>query len=484
MTNRTPALDALADTFAKHADDRLLVLADGTEVKYRDFWNQAENMAHGLRSLGVPAGGRLLIKLANSQHLLALYLACAIGGYVACPNDPETPQPRLATLKSILQPALVVDEGVLATLLQPAPKDGGFGAGLADEEFLVVFSSGSTGQPKGIVHSLATMTASATSFAQLSGMGADSIVYHHFPMFYMAGIFNMFFAPMVAGGSIVVGPRFSKLQMLRFWELPVKYGVNCLTVTPTMALSLCELYRRNEPVLQLLAQAQSVIATGSVLYPSVAERFQKIFRVPLRTCYGVTEVGGTVTFQSWEDALASQSMGSWAPNTEIRAGDEAAPAEILVKTPFMAKGYLTREGMTGVADAEGFFHTGDVGYVKDGLLFYSGRQHDLVKKGGEFVSTQTIENLALSCGKVTDVAAVGVPDEFWGMRVVLFYVAEREADVPEILAEFNRVFERELRDIERPDKFIPVPWMPKSSIGKILKRELVDTYTIGRTAAP
>ena len=447
MTHRTPALAALADNFAKHADDRLLVLPDGGTVTYGDFWTRAENMAQGLRTLGVAPGGRLLIKLANSEHLLALYLACAIGGFVACPNDPETPQARLATLRAILKPALEVDDGVLATLLKPAPKDGGFGVGAADEDFLVVFSSGSTGQPKGIVHSLASMTASAGSFAELSGMGEDSIVYHHFPMFYMAGIFNMFFAPMVVGGSIVLGPRFSKLQMLRFWELPVKHGVNCLTLTPTMALSLCELHRRNEAALKLLAKAQSVIATGSVLYPSVAARFLEVFRVPLRTCYGVTEVGGTVTFQSWEDALAVQSMGSWAPNTQIYAGTEDAPAEILVKTPFMAKGYLTREGMAGFADAEGFFHTGDVGYTKDGLLFYSGRQHDLVKKGGEFVSTQAIENLALQCPKITDVAAVGVPDEFWGMRVVLFYVAEKESDVPEILSDFNRIFEKELREI-------------------------------------
>lgn len=484
MTNRTPALDALAQTFARHAGDRLLVLADGGELTYGDFWKVAENMAHGLRSLGVAPGGRLLIKLANSEHLLALYLACAIGGYVACPNDPETPEARLATLKAVLKPALVVDDGVLATLLKTAPNDGGFGTGAPDEDFLVVFSSGSTGQPKGIVHSVASMTASAASFAEQAGMGADSVVYHHFPMFYMAGIFNMFFAPAVVGGAIVLGPRFSKLQMLRFWELPLKHEVNCLTVTPTMALSLCELYRRNDAVLKLLEKAQSVIATGSVLYPSVAERFQKVFRVPLRTCYGVTEVGGTITVQSWEDALAGQSMGSWAPDVDVRAGAESAPAEIIVKTPFMAKGYLTREGMVALADADGFFHTGDLGYVKDGLLFYSGRQHDLVKKGGEFVSTQAIENLALLNTKITDVAAVGVPDEFWGMRVVLFYVAEKEADVPEIIAEFNRAFERELREIERPDKFIPVPWMPKSSIGKILKRELVDTYTIGRPSAP
>jgi len=240
-------------------------------------------------------------------------------------------------------------------------------------------------------------------------------------MFYMAGIYNLFFCPLVAGSSIVLGPRFTKAQMLRFWDLPIEHGVNCLTITPTMAHALCQLYRRDDRVIEHVAKYQAFIATGSPLYPSIAERFRSTFGASLRSCYGVTEVGGSITFQSWEDAVAGESMGRWARSTEIRAGVEGAPREILVKTPFMAKGYLVKGELVRPYDAQGFFQTGDLGYVKDGLLYFSGREHDLVKKGGEFVSTQLIENLALKNKLVTDVAAVGVADEFWGAKVVLFY---------------------------------------------------------------
>jgi acyl-CoA synthetase (AMP-forming)/AMP-acid ligase II len=179
-----------------------------------------------------------------------------------------------------------------------------------------------------------------------------------------------------------------------------------------------------------------------------------------------------------------QSMGKAAAETVILAGTEAAPAEIRVKTPFMAKGYLQKGVLTDFRDSEGFFRTGDIGYQKDGMLYFSGREHDLVKKGGEFVSTQLIEDVGLGNPGVTDVAVVGVPDEYWGARVVLFYVPRENAQEQDILDAFNRAFGAQLRDIEHPDKIIPVPWMPKTSIGKIVKRELVDKYTITPAAAP
>jgi|GEM_PF-3192336 len=478
----TGALATLSRTFQDNASRTLLVRADGAEVTYADFFAASENMARRLVELGVRNGERVMIQLDNSEELLSLYVACALAGVVAAPFDPQLPAPRAAALRARLAPKLLVDASVLPSLRADASAATVLPEHSPDDDFLVIFSSGSTGEPKGIVHTLSTIVASAQSFAGLCGLNSDSVIYHHFPMFYMAGIFNLFFSPVLAGGKIVLGPAFSKAQMLRFWELPVKHGVNHLTLTPTMALSLAQLFRVDGKVLEHLSHYQAIIATGGPLYRSVAERFLQVFNAPLRTCYGVTELGGTITFQSWEDALAFQSMGSAAAETEIRAGSENQPAEIVVKTPFMAKGYLVKGELVDFRDADGFFHTGDIGYLKDGLLYFSGREHDLVKKGGEFVSAQLIEDIGLRNSSVTDVAAVGVPDEFWGARLVLFYVPQQNANEPEVLAEFDKLFVDGLRAIERPDKIIPVPWMPKTSIGKVIKRELVDKYTVNGDA--
>ena len=481
MTNARAWLES---TFERNASQRFLIAADGTETTYAQLLDQSRGIARNLIARGLKPGNRLMIQVENSGHLLALYLGCALSGMVACPVDPQLPPRRAATLKTRMAPALLIDDGELAKLLAaPAQPDAVLPELSDDADFLIVYSSGSTGEPKGIVHSLRSMTESALSFAALSGLNADSVVYHHFPMFYMAGIFNQFFCPLVAGGAIVIGPRFSKLQMLRFWEVPMRLGVNCLTLTPTMALSLAQLYRRDGQLLDHLSKYQAVVATGGPLYRSIAERFFDPFKVPLRGCYGVTEVGGSITFQSWEDALAFESTGSFDPGIEVIGGSQDKPAEVLVKTPFMAVAYLINGERTQVCDDKGYFHTGDLGYVSDGLLYFVGREHDLIKKGGEFVSTQLVEDLALRNAQVTDVAVVGAEDEYWGARLVLFYVPAANAAEPEVLAEFDRLFADGLRPIERPDKIIPVPWMPKSSIGKILKRELVEKYTLTSRAA-
>ncbi len=476
------ALKSLHEVFARHAARTLLVLPDGKTVRYGEMWTEAEQLAHRLIQDGLAPGDRLLIRLENSPLLLRLYIACAIAGLVACPVDPALPRLRLAALDQVLHPKRQLDEAGLAKLLDgPAPPSGALPADDPERDFLVIYSSGTTGEAKGIVHSAGALVASALSFATLSDLREDSVIYHHFPMFYMAGIFNMFICPAVVGASIVIGPKFSPMEMLRFWELPKRCGVNHLTLTPTMAQSLSHLYRTDDALLAHLARYQAVISTSSVLYDSVALRFHQTFGVPLRSCYGVTEVGGSITLQSWADALACEAVGHWRPEVSIRAGSGPdAPAEILVRTPFMMKGYLSASGLSSPLDHEGYFHTGDLGYLRDGVLHMTARESDLVKKGGEFVSLPMIENLVLRCGQIAEAAMVAVPDPYWGNRLVLFYVPRAIAtgNPEEIETSLQALFAEGLRKIERPDKLIPVPWLPKTAIGKTRKRDLIERHTI------
>ena len=144
----------------------------------------------------------------------------------------------------------------------------------------------------------------------------------------------------------------------------------------------------------------------------------------------------------------------------------------------MMKGYLSRDGITPPFDPEGFFHTGDLGYVKDGRLFVSARQGDLVKKGGEFVSLGLIENLALSLPEVAEASTVAVPDDYWGNKIVLFYVPAAGTGIDQVDGAAQSLFAAHLRKIEFPDKLIAVPWLPKTAIGKTIKRDLVARYTL------
>lgn len=468
--------------FSQFGDRVLLRLPSGEETSYSEFRKNAEAQARHLLEMGLTPGDRLLIKLENSPDLLSLYLACALAGLVACPTDPASPATRIALLQRELTPKLVVDRDTLSALrLPPGASAPALPKYDEQRDFVIIYSSGTTAEPKGIVHTVRSLTESAKAFNELTGLGDGSVIYHHFPMFYMAGIFNLFLCPVMAGATIVVGQRFSSLQMLRFWDAPKASGVNHLTVTPTMALSLCQLYRRDDSLLEHISKYQAIISTSSTLYGSIAKRFYDIFGIPLQSCYGVTEVGGSITLQGWDDALAldSNSVGRHLPIVQIRAGTNAGNAtDVLIKTPFMMKGYITRGKMISPFDDDGFFRTGDVGYCAGDSLFLTGRESDTVKKGGEFVSLPQIEDLSLSSPHVSDVAAVAVPDEYWGNKIVLFYIPTPQSDIDGVERELSDLFAQRLRQIEIPDKLIPVPAMPKTSIGKTVKRSLVERYTI------
>jgi len=470
----------LEASFTMHAQLPFLILESGEVINYGQFWQQANRYASRLVELGMKPCDRLLIRLTNSEHFLLLYLACAMGGFTACPIDPAFPESRVDKIKKMLSPSYVCEDGnTVEWTASPSRENLTCYPSGSEPDFLVILSSGTTGEPKGIVHTITSIVESARSFARLADHDEHTVVYHHLPMYYMAGVFNMFFCPAVSGSRIVLGPRFSGAQMLKFWIVPQRFGVNHLTLTPTMAQSLAQLYRHDDNLLEHLAKYEGIISTSSMLYSSVAERFHKTFGVPIRSCYGVTEVGGSITLQNWESAIAMESVGTFEPEVSIIAGDDPeTPVMVKIKTPFMMRGYLVNGDVINAFDDDGYFNTGDLGYVKGNELYITGRENDIVKKGGEFVPLAMLENIALNCSGVAEVAAVAVPDDFWGNKIVLFYVPEVTQGLDEIEQNLFKMFDQQLRNIEHPDKVIPVPCMPKTSIGKTIKRELIKRYTI------
>ncbi|MBF0543583.1 MAG: acyl--CoA ligase [Candidatus Riflebacteria bacterium] len=482
MMNKKTGFSYLKELFEQNSSKPFLYQFDSPTLSYGEFWDKAEQYAIRFAELGLSFNDRILIQLENSQNFLMLYLACAIGGYTACPIDPNMPEIRIKSVKDQLKPRYTCLDANQSEWTAPPTTKLKLTRELEtgqESDFLIILSSGTTGTPKGIIQTVTSIVESARSFANLAEHDESTVVYHHFPMFYMAGVFNLFFCPAVAGSRIVLGPRFSPIQMFKFWEIPRKMGVNHLTLTPTMAMTLTEFYRTDDSLLEHIGRYQAFVSTGSALYDSVAERFQKTFSVPLRSCYGVTEVGGSITLQTWEEAMARDSVGRFSQEIRIIAGESAESAmELRVKTPFMMRGYLFNGEVVQGVDSEGFFHTGDLGYIRNGSLFLTGRENDLIKKGGEFVPLTMIEDLALRDHGILDAAAVAAPDDFWGNKIVLFYIPRPDQTLEEIERSLNDEFAKNLRKIEHPDKLIPVPRLPKTSIGKTIKRDLIKRYTI------
>jgi len=394
-------------------------------------------------------------------------------GIIACPIDPDLPNERYMSLKNKLKPSYVIDDLKKLEKVQTNSNLDSF----QNNNFIMLYSSGTTGEPKGILHTTNSLIASARSFARLSRLNEKTIIYHHFPMYYMAGIFNMFLCPMVSGAKIVIGNRFSRESMLSFWDLPKKYGVNNLTLTPTMAISLVKVFRNDNSIMQYINGIESIISTGSYLHRSTFDEFKKKFSIPLQTCYGVTEVGGTITFNSKEesDSFVDDSVGGYDKKVQFKCeGSKTNPSEIIVKTPFMMSGYFLG-GKIKSGEKGGYFYTGDIGYLENDRLYITGRKGDRIKKGGEFISLSYIESTLMKFDLMDELCVISTEDSFWGNKVLVFYVSNniKEDLIKRKIMNFSK---EHLTKIEMPDDYIKIKDMPRTSIGKIKKKQLLDMY--------
>ena len=469
----------IENIFKKYRNNDFFIKSDGSVISYIKFWNEVKIISSKLLKLGCKEGHLLLIKIENSENYLKLYIACMLIGVIACPIDPSLPKKRFEFIKDGINPNYIIDN--IDELLELQINDENknfFENNDKNRNCLVIFSSGTTGPPKGIVHSVESLLSSAKSFAKFSGINSKTIVYHHFPMFYMTGIFNMFLCPMVQGAKIVLGKRFSAKNMLDFWEMPMKFDVNNLTITPTMAISLVRIFREDKNVKKYIKSIDSIISTGSHLHSSIFKKFYAKFSVPLQNCYGITEVGGTITYSKKQESRMFQENNVGYFSKEVKFlcnGTKIKPQEIKVKTPFMMSGYLINgEIKSGLKN--GYFNTGDIGVLENNKLLVTGRKGDRIKKGGEFVSLLYIEDTLMKIEFVNELSVVSFEDSFWGNKILVFFVKHETISENSIIENFVRLSQKYLTKIEMPDEYICLNNLPKTSIGKIKKNQLIETY--------
>ena len=399
-------------------------------------------------------------------------------GVIACPVDPKLSSLRYEKFLSELNPKFIIDNLNQKVITTNKNHINFLSQYNLDGISLMLFSSGTTGKPKGILHKSKSLIESAKSFSNLSGLSRSSIVLHHFPMYYMAGIFNMFLCPMVSGAKIVIGNQFTKKHMLNFWEILMKYGVNTLTLTPTMAIALVKVYRDDKRIYEYIRTIKSVISTGSYLYKSIFDKFGEKFSLKLQTCYGITEAGGTITYKTKNNLNLYDSVGSYDKNTEFKCnGTSELPSKVYVRTPYMFSGYFLN-GKYEKFLSDNFFDTGDMGYIVKDQLYILGRIGDMIKKGGQFVSISAIENEFINISYIDELTIIPIEDEFWGSKILLFYVPKIKIDG--IQVKLIKHAKNLLDTIEQPDEYIEVDVLPKTSVGKIIKKNLIKLYKEGK----
>jgi fatty-acyl-CoA synthase len=382
-----------------------------------------------------------------------------------------------------------------------AEVDGDFSWAEFDENTAagMCYTSGTTGNPKGVVYShrsnvLHSMTAIT---ADCIGLSAREIVMPVVPMFHANGWSLALSAPMAGAAIVMPGP---KLDGESIYELLDRYRVTCTAAVPTVWLMLLQHLEATGAKLPYL---KKVVIGGSACPREMTRKFQDVYGVEVFHAWGMTEMSplGTVCTiapphadLAGEARLDLQQKQGRSPFTvEMKITDDSGRelpwdgktfGRLKVRGPAVAKAYFKGEG-GDILDQDGFFDTGDVATIDPhGYMQITDRSKDIIKSGGEWISSIDLENLAIAHPKVAEAAVIGVKHPKWDERPLLIVVLKpgESAAKADILA----FLEGKIAKWWMPDDVVFVDEIPHTATGKIQKlalRERFGDYVLPSAAA-
>ncbi|GAB7358580.1 hypothetical protein MBLNU230_g2640t1 [Neophaeotheca triangularis] len=344
---------------------------------------------------------------------------------------------------------------------------------------VVIFTSGTSGPPKGSVMRRSYVFADALGVADFYGLGEGDVVLHCLPVHHATGVGIMFFPALVAGA--VIEFRSGGFEAAWIWDRWRKGGVSVFSGVPTIWMRLKryfeeELARRMDvgDYLKGARELRVGLCGTSALPEPIAAFWKRILRRPILLRYGATEFGAVFRARLDDQNVPHGSVGSLAPGCVVRLseGDEG---EVLIKSPEMFSGYLfDPEATTAAHTPEGYFRSGDIARKEGDYYWILGRASvDIIKSGGYKISALDVEREILAQSYVSEVMVVGVPDEEFGQRVGAVVVTGK--DGPRSLT-INRL-RSELRDKLAGYKMptllrVQENELPKSGTGKVVKKTL------------
>jgi long-chain acyl-CoA synthetase len=425
-----------------------------------------------------------VVILPNSLELLQLYFASLLCKIKIAPLDVNIGEEYLKLILSQFNYDLIISDRKIKTgrALNPQKL---FSLPLVREDdinieemienldfndpWLITFTSGSTGVPKGVVHSVGNLMLSAVAFSKQFEFGSNNIFYHNLPMAYMAGILNLVFLPFVSGASLIVGERFSIDRVPKFWEFPIRYSANTFWFTPTI-ISILLKADRSPDGKKYVHESDIIGCVGTAkLPPELKDAFEETYGSVLYESYGLSETL-FVSTNSPKIPYRRSSVGKPLDGVEISVDQDG---EILIDTPWMFQRYINVN--TEEHFVNGKFRSGDVGMLEDGFLWITSRKKYLINKGGVKISPISLENLLITSDIFKDFAIFGFPDAVLGEKIVCAYVPSEKTSNMEI-RKLNLKIKEKMGKEFCIDQFVHVSDIPRGISGKVdyegLKRKL------------
>ena len=471
----TPS-EQLNRTFEEHWLKPALVTDDRT-FNFSELYSLAVSIRDWLVSLGCKPGDTVALRLPNGHAFATAYLACILGRYRLVPVNVELNQDDQLSILGRVAAKIVVEDEAILLALHPAEASKPAFDFPVNGVVAVFFTSGTTGRNKGVCHTLEALVGNAIAFNHSQGLGSDTRLYHILPMAYMAGFLNTLLSPWLAGGAVLLGPRFRPVEAFQFWQRPLEWEANAIWLTPTLATVLVRMNRDPQISTKIGNKFLHVFCGTAPLPTSVRDNFKNTFGCCLQESYGMSEVL-LVSAQTQVEAGNQINVGRLLNGVQVsfRTELESGAAELVINTPYALKTYLLEDSEMSPLLTDGGMPSGDVGEMVDGALVITGRLKDLIIRGGLNVSPVAVENVLMREDGVQEVAVVGLPHDFWGESIVACIVADPDVEAETLQSSIIQRCLRELGEGMRPDRYVWLDSLPRATTGKVQKHVLAQSF--------
>ncbi|WP_125611567.1 long-chain-fatty-acid--CoA ligase [Specibacter cremeus] len=487
----------LSNTAATHPD-AVAIKFDDVEIAYGALDSLSAQVAGLLAVRGIKPGDRVAIMSPNLPHMPAIYYGILRYGAIVVPLNPllkarevayhlhdagavlvfawEGVAGEAATGAQEAGAAVVlIDRELAGTLAQTEPVRE-IAACHGNDTAVILYTSGTTGRPKGAELTHDNLRSNARLSAGLFGIEPGDVLFGGLPFFHVFGQTCALNAAVMIGATVTLLPRFDPVRAL---EIMARDKVTLFAGVPTMYIALLRAPGRDAYDTSSLRLAAS---GGSALPLEILHEFEREFDATMLEGYGLSETSPVLTFNQLDGIRKPGSIGTVVKGAQLRILDEDGNdvpdgeiGEIAAAGPYVMKGYWHNPEATAAAIPDGWFRTGDLARRDaDGVYFIVDRKKDMILRSGYNVYPREIEEVLYEHPAVAEAAVVGRVDELHGEEIVAVVTlkADAGADHDAVSAAIREFVKERVAAYKFPRRVVIVDALPKGPTGKILKREI------------
>lgn len=462
----------------------LINLTSKEQLTYQQLSEEIGKWSQFFERQQLQKGSRVAVFAKNHIQLFAVLFACGLRGLIYVPLNWRLSKEELTQILEDATPAILLYEEdshcplVLEKMfslhvsqhekeIQPSRQDVD-----VNDPWLMIYTGGTTGQPKGVVLSFQSVNWNAMNTIISWGLHAQDRTLNYMPMFHTGGLNALCIPLLMAGGTVIIGDKFDAEEALQATN---QYQTTISLFVPTMyqAMIATKYFQENQ------FPSMKVFLSGGAPCPHPI--YDAFYNKGLffKEGYGLTEAGPNNFYIDRERAYAKKgAVGKSMQFNEAKiishTGKSCAPGEVgelLVRGKHMFRFYWNNKQETANILQDGWLKTGDLAMMDaEGDFYIVGRRKEMIISGGENIYPQEVEQCLLRHPDVREVAVIGVGDDYWGEIVTAFIVCPHQ--VASLLDDLNELCHQQLGRYKIPKQMIFLDELPKTSVGKIDKKAL------------